>query len=280
MKIIESKYIGFCDGVKNSVQLVEKLNTQCVMLGDVVNNRRVVEQLIKQGAEVINNGEVETLDPAKKVVIRAHGITKETEEKLISLGRQFYDSTCPKVQKIHNIIKKSFKSGKEILIIGDKNHPEVIAENSICDYQAHIIGNLEECMNTIEKVNLKECILVIQTTFSVDLANKIIKLCKERIKRIQLYNTICGQTYNRQAEIRKLKEHDVDMIVVVGDKKSSNTRKLYELAKEKCTAALFIENANELEQGMFENRENIFITGGTSTPYSFAKEIEEKIMKG
>lgn len=280
MRIIKSKYIGFCDGVEGSVRLVKRLNKNCCMLGNIINNARVVESLIQEGAELVSIDNLEFADPMKKIVIRAHGITKEAKEKLKSLGIKYYDSTCPEIKKIHIIIKKNFDNGKEIIIVGDKEHPEVIAENSICNYQGHVMGSIGECMKTIENIKNKECILVVQSTSSFDLADEIIKICRENIKKLKIYNTICNQTYNRQKEILDLAVQNINAIIIVGDRNSSNTRKLYTIAKKKWKEVLLIESADEINPNMFTCGENVFITGGASTPHRFIEEVERKLLEG
>lgn len=263
---------GFCFGVSRAVKITQEgldNGKKIATLGPIIHNRAVVESFEKQGVRIIENPD-EAL-PGETVVIRSHGITKSDEEILKSKGIDYIDATCPFVKKIHNIVDDAYKKGHDILIIGDKNHPEVIGINGWCNNSAIVVEN----ENQIEKLAFnpeKEVYVVAQTTFERELWKKITKIIKNTCQSAIVFDTICSATNERQkyaAELAKVS----DVFIVVGGKNSSNTKKLYDIASPLCNHTFLVEEAGELPKDILSLGNSFGITAGASTPEHIIKEV-------
>ncbi len=263
---------GFCFGVSRAVKITQEgldNGKKIATLGPIIHNRAVVESFEKQGVRIIENPD-EAI-PGETVVIRSHGITKSDEEILKNKGIDYIDATCPFVKKIHNIVDDAYKKGYEILIIGDKNHPEVIGINGWCNNSAIVVEN----ENQIEKLTFnpeKEVYVVAQTTFERELWKKITKIIKNTCQSAIVFDTICSATNERQkyaAELAKVS----DVFIVVGGKNSSNTKKLYDIASPLCNHTFLVEEAGELPKDILSLGNSFGITAGASTPEHIIKEV-------
>ncbi len=281
MSIKLAKYAGFCFGVKRAMDIVtdtaDKSNKKIYTLGPLIHNEQVVEYL--QGMGVFTANGISDIPDKSTVVIRTHGIPQKYYDELIKKSCEIIDATCPFVKKIHNIVHKNFSEGKQIVIVGDIKHPEVIGINGWCDDTAFIISTPEE----FAKINTEKPIcMVVQTTFSLKVWNKIKKIVKTSCQTVQFFDTICSATEDRQNEAEKIAS-SVDTVVVIGGSHSSNTKKLVDICKSRCADTYHIETVSELPNETWNNR-NIGVTAGASTPEWIIKEViskmsEEKVME-
>lgn len=271
MEIIVGKTAGFCFGVDNAVTktqeiLKQKDNVYC--LGEIVHNKQVTEELEAEGLNIIDN-----IKKAKNnVIIRAHGEPQETYTLAEKLGIEILDLTCPKVLRIHKIAKEYSDKGYYILLIGHKEHPETIGTISYCGKKSEIIENeedIERKLNNFYKTNIKKILILVQTTYSLEKFNRIIEKIKKELENkeieIKIENTICDATKIRQDETSKLSK-EVDAMIIIGGKHSSNTNKLYEIAKTYCKNSFLIETKNEIDIKIIKKFKKIGIMAGASTP--------------
>ena len=281
MKINLAKYAGFCFGVKRAMDIVietaEKNSGKIYTLGPLIHNEQVVKYLENKNVYAIDS--IDEIPDNSNVIIRTHGVPKLYYEKLEQKNCKFIDVTCPFVKKIHNIVHKNHIEGKQIIIVGDANHPEVIGINGWCDNSAHIIS----CVEDFGKINIEKPIcMVVQTTFSLKVWNNIKKFVKTSCQTVQIFDTICSATEDRQNEAEKMAA-SVDTVVVIGGKHSSNTKKLVDICRSHCADTYHIETVSELPNETWNNR-NIGVTAGASTPEWIIKEViskmsEEKVME-
>ena len=245
MEIILGKTAGFCNGITRAVekaeeelQKVDKIDC----LGDLLHNSQVLNKLKKEGLIVINNIE----EAEEKVIIRAHGVTKEVYNYAEKNNVELIDCTCPKVLKIHKTAEELSNENYYIIVIGEKEHAEVIGTFSFCK-NGEIIQNIEELKNRIEILNKKDKIAVLtQTTYNLQKFFEIEKFLKENITtEIKICNGICNATEIRQKETEEISKK-VDYMIIIGGKKSSNTNKLYEISQKNCKRAIKIEEVTEL----------------------------------
>ncbi len=279
MKIEIAEKAGFCFGVARAVKMAYELAEQPgkhACYGMLIHNRDVTEDLESRGLPVLETmGEV-SADTA--LLLRAHGIPKEEQEQLEAKGVQIVDATCPYVKKIHNIVAKAHAQGRQVVICGDAFHPEVKGINGWCDNTAIVIGGEDEIGEILKKSTEISLTVVAQTTIRASFFKKIAEILKKHFTNVEIFDTICNATAERQKAAADLAEK-CDLMLVVGGKNSSNTKKLYDVCVERCANTLSIENAKELKnnikQGIFpENKKiNVGITAGASTPDQVIKEV-------
>ena len=234
MEVIVGKNAGFCYGVKRAVdgareELGKGKAIYC--LGDIVHNNHVIEDLKKQGMKFIDR-----IEEAKgKTIIRAHGVSKEVYKKAKDMNIEVKDLTCPSVLKIHKIANEYASKGYYIVLTGKVNHPEVIGIESHCGDNYSIITEKEELDELLNKIkNEPNVLLISQTTYSLEkfyIIEEIIKNELEKNVEIVIKNTICKATELRQKETEK-KKKKVDYMIIIGGINSSNTKKLFDIAKE------------------------------------------------
>lgn len=281
MEIIVGKTAGFCHGVKNAVdktkeEVQKQKTTYC--LGELVHNKQVTKELEKQGLIIIDD-----IEKAKEnVIIRSHGVPEEIYEKAKKLNLKVIDLTCPNVLKIHNIVKEYFNKSYYIFIIGQKDHAETIGTISYCKENSTILEKKEDVNKAIkdfEQSNLKKVLVVSQTTFSMEKFDEIVKSIEQNINKnveLKIKNTICNATSIRQKETQKI-ANQVDLMIIIGGKHSSNTTKLYEIAKKECKNCILIETAEEIRPDSIKNISKIGIMAGASTPSESINNTVEKL---
>ena len=280
MEIIVGKTAGFCFGVKNAVeQTLEELenNQKVYCLGELIHNKQVIEELKQQGAIFINSIE----EANKKVIIRAHGIPKSTYLKTKELNLEVLDLTCPKVLHTYNIADKFSKKDYFIFLVGKKNHPETVGTISYCGNNSVIIEDTNDVSNAIEKfkeTNLKNSIIIAQTTFSINKFNRITKIIQEEVSNVIVKNTICNATRQRQEETLEIAKK-VDVMIIVGSKHSSNATMLFELAQKQCRNTFLVERADEIDIDNIDSTSTIGIMTGASTPSKSIQEIVDILKK-
>jgi (E)-4-hydroxy-3-methyl-but-2-enyl pyrophosphate reductase len=227
---------------------------------------------------------IENIEEAQnKVIIRSHGVTKDTYKRAKELNIEVIDLTCPKVLKIHNIAQDYSKEDYYIFIIGKATHPEMIGTISFCGDYYSVIENEDEIENAIDqfkKSNKDKILIISQTTYSLETFENIVKKIKQIIpeNKIEIKNTICTATKQRQEETEKIAKQ-AEAMIIIGGKHSSNSNKLYELAKQYCNTVLFIETEKELDLKTLNGVSKVGVMAGASTPNESITKVVEKLEK-
>lgn len=285
MNIIVGKTSGFCFGVKRAVNgclEVSNNDEKVYCLGQLVHNNEVINKLKENNVTVVDN-----IDEIKEnnvtLVLRAHGVEKDIYEKAKEKNLRVLDFTCPFVFKIHEIVSDYSKKGFYIFLIGSKNHPEIIGTSSYCDnyYIIEEENDIEVATKELMKTNCKDLLIIVQTTFSKLKFENIVNNIKKRLDfkvNIVIKDTICLSTEERQKETEELSKK-VDLMIIVGGKNSSNTNKLYEIAKEN-TNAILVETKDEINLKEVKKFNNIGIMAGASTPEVSINEVIEFLNNG
>ncbi len=267
MEIIIGENAGFCYGVKravdNAIKEVKTGVTYC--LGEIVHNQNVIDNLEKEGIIFIND-----IEEAKgKTIIRAHGVPKEVYEKAEEFNIPLIDLTCPSVLKIQQMAEEYSKKDFFIIIVGNNNHPEINGIKSRADNKYIVISSKEELNGNFEKFqNEKNILLISQTTHSSKKFDEIAEELKSKLNdntNLEIKKTICPSTEIRQKETEKIAKK-VEIMIIIGDKKSSNTNKLYDISCKYCNKVFFIANENELDIKEIKGANKIGIMAGASTP--------------
>lgn len=272
-KVILAENAGFCFGVQRAVEtsidIKKKYNKKIYTLGPLIHNSDVVSFLEQNDIYAIDYENINDLQEGDVVIIRSHGISEAVFNDLKSRGLEIIDATCPFVTNIQKKVKKYSKEGYNIIIVGDENHPEVIGINGWCDNKATITKNGEFNKELSNKI----C-AVSQTTEKKENWDKTLDAINDGTREVLSFNTICSATEVRQKSADDLSK-EVDAMIVIGGKNSSNTTKLYEIAKHNCENTIHIENSNELPKEYINNKnfKKIGITAGASTPDWIIREV-------
>lgn len=281
MEITVAKSAGFCFGVQRAVDSVykelEENSGKIYTFGPIIHNEQVVEDLNKRGIEVIDT--VEQLKEIKEgtVVIRSHGVAKEIYDILEQQKLKMVDATCPFVKKIHNIVLDESNNGKTIIIIGNDNHPEVEGIKGWVNGEVIVINKEEQ----IEKLSLTEqtkACIVSQTTFNHNKFKYLVEIIRKKGYDITVVNTICNATHVRQVEAQKISS-DVDGMIVIGGKNSSNTQKLYDICRNECENTFYVQTVKDLNLHELKSLKSIGITAGASTPKNIIEEVRTECQK-
>lgn len=283
MEIIVGKNAGFCYGVKRAVEGAEEEikihNEKIYCLGEIVHNKDVVNALEKQGIVFI-----EDINQADNItLIRAHGVPKEVYQQANNNNIEIKDYTCPKVLNIHNIAEEYSNKGYFIILTGSKTHPENIGTISYCGDYYYVIENVDEvnaAMESFKKSGITKLLVISQTTFSMEKFEIITRMINDLLvnNNIELIikNTICSATKVRQIETEELAKK-VNKMIIIGGKNSSNTKKLYEIAKNSCKKSYCVENEKEIKIDDFTINDKIGIMAGASTPQESINLVVEKL---
>ena len=284
MKVKVAKTAGFCFGVKRAVDKVYQLIEQGVhpiyTLGPIIHNEEVVSDLAAKGVQVIEENDLDTLS-AGTVVIRSHGVGRKVYRKLDANHLEYVDVTCPFVLKIHRIVEKQSQAGKHIVIFGDPDHPEVQGICGWCEGAYTVLKNKEDTEQFIPPEG-KEICVVSQTTFNYNKFKELVEiLCKKRydnsvLNMGNILNTICNATEERQKEAQNI-AGEVDTMLVIGGRHSSNTQKQFEICKEECGNTYYIQTPVDLDSEMFHHSSYVGITAGASTPKKIIEEVQEHV---
>ena len=273
--VILARSAGFCYGVRRAVELAEQTAAEaggCWMLGDLIHNTHVVEELARQGAR--KTEDFHQLAPGETVVIRSHGELKSVLEELEERGVRCVNATCPNVVRIQHLVAEADREGRQVLLIGEPHHPEVIGIASWCAHP--VIADGPEAVAAWLKANPQAreepLSVVAQTTCIRDLYEGSVKILKKQCTNLKIFDTICDATHKRQSEAAEIAAR-VDVMVVVGDRKSANTRHLTEICAERCPRVLQIESADELSPRVFAGCTAAGLTAGASTPAGIIKEV-------
>ncbi|MBR6137581.1 MAG: 4-hydroxy-3-methylbut-2-enyl diphosphate reductase [Bacilli bacterium] len=276
MEIIVGKYSGFCNGVRYTVEKANEAvdsNQSIYCLGELVHNERVIEDLEKKGMKTISS--IEDAEDNSKVIIRAHGEIKSTYDRAEEKGIELLDLTCGKIKAIRTKINNKMDD-YFIIIIGKKNHPETLGVQSFSGDDSYILENEEdinEFLDIYKKSNKNKLYIVSQTTFNSDKFDLLIDaINKVFTDEIIVDKTICDATSNRQEETRELSKN-VDVMIIVGGKKSSNTKELEVISKENCNRVYLVQDTSDLQDVKIEDTCKVGIMAGASTPEIVVKEI-------
>lgn len=270
MSITIAETAGFCYGVKRAVDEAYKLAAEegkFATLGELIHNSFVVADLENKGIKAYER--VEDIPKDTTVILRTHGVSADVIGEIEKRGMEYRDLTCPFVAKIHKIVKKHYEEGYKIVIIGDENHPEVKGINGWCNNEAFITYSTEQNFDGIFNDN-KVCV-VAQTTINRKIFGQIVQNIKKTCQDPLIFDTICSATRDRQSEAEELAEH-ADVMLVVGGKHSSNTKKLFEICKGSCPETYLIETYEDIPHGLYKNK-RIGITAGASTPGCIIEEV-------
>ena len=284
MKVKTAKTAGFCFGVKRAVdkvyELIENGVSPIYTLGPIIHNEEVVSDFEKKGVTVISEEDIPKLREGT-VVIRSHGVGRRIYDMLKTAGISFVDVTCPFVLKIHRIVERESRAGKQIIIFGDPSHPEVKGICGWCEGSCTVLRNREDAENFVPDPGRIPCI-VSQTTFNYNKFKELVEiLCKKRYDKNVLnidniLNTICNATEERQKEAQSI-AGEVDTMLVIGGRHSSNTQKLFEICKEECENTYYIQTPVDLDSEMFHHSSYVGITAGASTPKKIIEEVQEHV---
>ena len=287
MKVTLAKSAGFCFGVKRAVDTVyEQLeksiskNQPIYTFGPIIHNEEVVHDLEEKGVTVLESVEEleERAPQGGTVIIRAHGVEKGISGKIKELGYTLVDATCPFVLKIHRLVEKYSTDGAQIVIIGNEKHPEVKGIKSwSLDPHTAVISTPEEAEKYQAESGKKVCI-VAQTTFNYNKFQELVEIINKKGYDIIVLNTICNATEERQTEAAKI-ARDVDAMIVIGGRNSSNTQKLFEICKNECKNTYYIQTVKDLDVTCFESIDNVGITAGASTPNKIIEEVQKICQK-
>ena len=284
MKVKIAKTAGFCFGVKRAVdkvyELIENGVSPIYTLGPIIHNEEVVSDFEKKGVTVISEEDIPKLREGT-VVIRSHGVGRRIYDMLKTAGISFVDVTCPFVLKIHRIVERESRAGKQIIIFGDPSHPEVKGICGWCEGSCTVLRNREDAENFVPDPGRIPCI-VSQTTFNYNKFKELVEiLCKKRydnnvLNIDNILNTICNATEERQKEAQSI-AGEVDTMLVIGGRHSSNTQKLFEICKEECENTYYIQTPVDLDSEMFHHSSYVGITAGASTPKKIIEEVQEHV---
>ena len=277
MNIVVGKLAGFCGGVINSVSKTDKLledgiKTYC--LGELVHNKQVVDKLKDKGLVFIDT--LEEVEDGSRVIIRAHGVTKETYELAKKKKLDIIDLTCPNVLRIHEKAIKLVEEDFFIVLIAQKDHPEAIGTISFCGKDSVILedkNGISEVVRLFKNSSKNKVAAISQTTYSMIKFDELVEELKNQLNdyEINIDNTICSATELRQKETSKLAT-EVDAMIIIGGKNSSNTKKLYDIASSKCKNTYIVETIDDLKEDM-----SIFdivgVMAGASTPKESIDEV-------
>ena len=278
-EVILAKSAGFCFGVRRAVELAQQVaqsGQPYVMLGPVIHNDHVIADLEAQGVRCVAS--LEEVPPGCGVIIRSHGEGKAVYDQLAAMGCPVADATCVKVAHIHEIVKDASDRGRQVIIIGAPEHPEVKAIAGWC-IGAKIFRNVAELTEFLEiwNENSQKPVTLVSQTTSTD---RIWIPCREKVKKectnAEIFDTICNATCMRQSEAQSLAERCQAMIVI-GDRKSSNTTRLAELCRAHCPLVYHISRAEELDPRKVSGVASVGITAGASTPGWIIKEVKDKM---
>ena len=281
MNVELAKTAGFCFGVKRAVdtvyQQIEQYRGEKIFTyGPIIHNEEVIKDLRSHGVEVLNDEEELKTADADVVVIRSHGVAKYIYDIMEERGITCVDATCPFVKKIHKIVAEKSAEGSYIVIVGNGEHPEVQGIRGWAGEQVTVVQTPEDAERfELPDKDQKVCI-VAQTTFNYNKFKELVEIISKKRYDIIVLNTICNATKERQTEARQIAAR-VDAMVVIGDKRSSNTQKLFEICKEECLNTYYIQTLDDLDINQLRSVESVGITAGASTPNKIIEEVQNNV---
>ena len=281
MQVELAKSAGFCFGVQRAVdtvykQIEENSAEKIYTYGPIIHNEEVIKDMEKKGVEVILSEEELKQIKSGIVIIRSHGVPKRICDLLDENKVRYVDATCPFVKKIHKIVEEKSRDGYHIVIIGNREHPEVMGIEGWAQGPATIIQTEEEA-RAFELVSESEKVCVVaQTTFNYNKFKDLVEIISEKRYDIIVLNTICNATKERQEEAYDIAKR-VDAMIVIGDKRSSNTQKLFEICSNACADTYYIQTLGDLNMNQLRSVETVGITAGASTPNKIIEEVQNNV---
>ena len=279
MDVTVAKTAGFCFGVKRAVEKVyeqiEKGKTPIYTFGPIIHNEEVVRDLEERGVKVLETAEELRQLTDGVVVIRSHGVGKDIYDILERNGIEIIDATCPFVKKIHRIVSEQNENGRRVIIVGNGKHPEVEGIKGWGNDDTLVIETAEE----FEKLQISDgeklCI-VAQTTFNYNKFQDLVEKISKTYYDILVLNTICNATQERQVEARQIASQ-VDVMIVIGGRNSSNTQKLYEICRRECKHTYYIQTLEDFKPEITGTVRSVGITAGASTPNQIIEEVHTNV---
>lgn len=281
MNVKLAKSAGFCFGVKRAVdtvnsEIAKATNKKIYTYGPIIHNEEVVNEFKAQGVDVIEEGtDLSEIQPGT-VIIRSHGVSREVQNNLINSGFDVVDATCPFVKKIHRLVDEHSAAGYYVLVVGNPTHPEVegiVGWINGDDYK--VISN-DSDLSFLENVKERKICMVSQTTYNHRKFQDLVEIITEKGYDILVLNTICNATEERQVEASEISK-EVDAMIVIGGKKSSNTQKLFEICKRECEDTYYIQTKDDLDLSVLQSIDNVGITAGASTPNKIIEEVQQYV---
>lgn len=279
MEVILAKTAGFCFGVKRAVdkvyEQVDSGKPDVYTFGPIIHNEEVVRDLEEKGIRVLHTEEELCRLSRGTVIIRSHGVSKRIYELMEEKELEIIDATCPFVKKIHRIAQEAGDRGDTVVIAGSRDHPEVEGIVGWCGGQARVVENREEA----RKLDLAEgtpVTIVAQTTFNYNKFKDLVEIILKKGYNSSVVNTICNATQERQVEARRIAS-EVDAMIVIGGRRSSNTQKLFEICKNECDNTYYIQTFGDLTEQDFQTVRTVGITAGASTPKNIIEEVHTNV---
>lgn len=275
MEVRIAENAGFCFGVKRAMnmawdELENKNGNKVYSLGPLIHNKQAVDKYKEKG--LLEMDSLDKVPNDSKLIIRSHGVAEDVYVQSESKNMDIVDTTCPFVKKIHEIVKEFSNNGYKIIIVGNATHPEIVGINGWCNNEAFVVNSEEDVDNIPFNNNDKYCV-VSQTTANLEHFDKIVEKINSKTNNLTVKNTICFATKERQLSATDLAK-EVDCMVVIGGKHSSNTQKLVNICKN-IVPTFSIETKEELQKDMFEGFKVAGVTAGASTPDWIIDEIIE-----
>ncbi len=296
-KIKCAKNAGFCFGVRRAVDTVtelrQKTDKKIYTIGELIHNPDFVSRLEKQNIFVVEEEDLPNLENEKDnivLVVRAHGIKKELVQYLDEVGFTYVNATCPYVERIHEIVDKNTHDAKLCIVMGDKKHPEAVGTISYAHCEAIVCSDMDEMVEILKSklTNSEDCfVLTSQTTYNNEKYVNCQKVAEKLYTNSKIFDTICSVTEKRQNEVAQLSK-ECDIMLVVGGKKSSNTKKLADVSSKTCKNTFLIERADDIDENKIVSLckstilqpDSVFtvgITAGASTPDDILEEVKVRI---
>ena len=284
MKIVVAKSAGFCFGVKRAVVEAYKVLEQnkcenkkhnIYSIGPLIHNEIVTDDLKSKGLIELNDlSDIKKLKN-EKVIIRTHGTLKSVEDELKKNGNAIIDLTCPFVSKIHKLVTEYSENGYKIIVIGDKEHPEVKGIVSRAQNDIYVIISKNDINNLKIDKNAK-ILVVCQTTTNVNNAQILVDILRDLFYNIKIVKTICNATENRQEEVKNLAKNS-DVMLIIGSRSSSNTKKLYEISKSFCENSYLLSEKSDTKKISIKKDAVVGVSAGASTPENLIEEIIDNV---
>ncbi len=279
MEVRLAEHAGFCFGVNRAVDLVyeqigQNKDTPIYTYGPIIHNEEVVSELERKGVKALSEDEIHKV-PKGIMIIRSHGVSREVQRKLEAADFAIVDATCPFVKKIHRIVDKASKENKPVIIVGSADHPEVQGIIGWCNNTPLVINSIDD-IDKIPYEKDEEICLVSQTTFNSKKFQEIVDNIAKKGYYINVVNTICNATEERQQSARELASV-AECMIVIGGTHSSNSRKLYEICKTECENTHFIQTLEDLHLELPKSVSLVGITAGASTPNNIIEEVQNYV---
>ena len=280
MQVTLAKSAGFCFGVKRAVNMVyeevDKTNEPIYTYGPIIHNDEVVKDFESKGVKLVRELKELAELPKGRIIVRSHGISRAEYEEMEGYGFTVVDATCPFVRKIHRLVDEHSAAGEYVVIIGNPKHPEVCGIRGWVNGEGvSIIESVEEADALILPEDKRTCI-VSQTTFNYNKFQELVEIISKKGYDISVLNTICNATEERQTEARQIAK-EVDAMIVIGDKNSSNTQKLFEICNTECENTYYIQTSRDMDYQLLRSINNVGITAGASTPNNIIEEVSKNV---